>query len=84
MVLESLVLVLCRWKEPDLREPVGVTGECVSFVGEAGESRSREPLESFVRFFLRKPRVGIGGAGRLVQRRCAAGMLQRRSRGRCQ
>ncbi len=30
-----------------------------SLVGDVGESRSFEPDESFVRFFLRKPRVGI-------------------------
>ena len=58
---ESLVRVLCRWKEPDLREVVGVMGEPESLVGDVGESRSREPDESLVRFFLRKPRVGIGG-----------------------
>lgn len=28
-------------------------------VGEVGESKSLEPVESFVRFFLRNPRVGI-------------------------
>lgn len=33
-----------------------------SLMGEVGESRSREPVEPFVRFFLRKPRVGIRAA----------------------
>jgi hypothetical protein len=31
-------------------------------VGDDGESRSFEPVESFVRFFLRNPRVGIKAA----------------------
>ena len=43
---------------------LGNTGEvekaAVSFTGDVGDSRSfAEPVESFVRFFLRKPRVGI-------------------------
>ena len=42
---------------------VGVTGDAVSLMGEVGESRSREPAESFVRFFLRNPRVGIDAVG---------------------
>ena len=42
----------------------GKTGEVekavVSFTGDVGDSRSlAEPVESFVRFFLRKPRVGM-------------------------
>jgi hypothetical protein len=41
-------------------------------MGEVGESRSLEPFESLVRFFLRKPRVGIGGAARGMRRRCPA------------
>jgi len=32
----------------------------VSLTGEVGESRSLEPDESFVRFFLRNPRLGMG------------------------
>jgi hypothetical protein len=41
-------------------EVVGVTGDVVSLMGEVGESKSlEEPVESFVRFFLRNPRVGI-------------------------
>lgn len=61
---ESLVRVLCRWKEPDLRDVVGVMGEPGSLMGEVGESRSLEPVESLVRFFLRNPRVGMGAASR--------------------
>ena len=33
----------------------------VSLTGEIGESRFAEPDESFVRFFLRNPRLGMGG-----------------------
>jgi len=40
---------------------VGKRG-ALSLTGEVGESRSREPVESFVRFFLRNPRVGIRAA----------------------
>lgn len=58
--VESFVFDLWRWNEPDLREVVGVIGEPESLMGDVGESRSLEPVESFVRFFLRKPRVGIG------------------------
>ena len=51
-------------KEPRrFLEVVGVMGDEVSLIGEVGESRSREPVESFVRFFLRKPRVGIRAVG---------------------
>lgn len=32
----------------------------VSLTGDVGESRSLDPDESFVRFFLRNPRFGIG------------------------
>jgi hypothetical protein len=31
----------------------------LSLIGEVGESRSREPEESLVRFFFKNPRVGI-------------------------
>ena len=72
LVRDSFVLVLWRWKEPDLRDVVGVMGELLSLMGEVGESRSLEPFESFVRFFLRKPRVGIGGAARGMRRPCPA------------
>lgn len=54
---------MVRWKEPEVRflEVVGVMGEPddVSLMGDVGESRSLEPPESFVRFFLRNPRVGM-------------------------
>jgi hypothetical protein len=53
-------------------ECVGVMGVVVcvvSLMGDEGESRSREP-ESFVRFFLRKPRVGIKAAEGAAE--CAA------------
>jgi hypothetical protein len=43
-------------------EAVGVMGDEVSLTGEVGESRSRDPVESFVRFFFRNPRVGIDAA----------------------
>ena len=47
-----------------LQAELGVSGDVVSLTGEVGLSRSFEPVESFVRFFLRNPRVGIGAAGR--------------------
>jgi hypothetical protein len=43
-------------------DDVGVMGEKASLMGEVGESRSLEPLASFVRFFFRNPRVGIEAA----------------------
>ncbi len=52
---DSLVLLRCKWKEPDLRDDVGVVGEWTS-VGDVGVPKS---LESLVRFFLRNPRLGI-------------------------
>jgi hypothetical protein len=42
-------------------------------MGEVGESRSLEPFESFVRFFLRKPRVGMGAAEEAGMRRACPG-----------
>lgn len=55
--------LLAFLKEPEaVLECVGVMGDDVSLMGEVGESRSLEPLESFVRFFLRNPRVGIKAA----------------------
>lgn len=62
-LIESLVFVLCRWKEPEVRLDVeGVSGDDES-TGEVGLSRVAEPVESFVRFFLRNPRVGIEAEG---------------------
>src|SRR5690242_4140402 len=79
----SLVRVLVRWKEPEARllEVVGVMGapDDVSLMGDVGESRSLEPPESFVRFFLRKPRVGMlraAGARREECKRCPGGACE--------
>lgn len=41
---------------------VGVTGDDDALMGDVGESRSLEPVESFVRFFFKNPRVGIEAA----------------------
>lgn len=47
-------------------EAVGEKGEAAGLMGEVGESKSLEPVESFVRFFLRKPRVGIEATGGML------------------
>jgi hypothetical protein len=60
---DDLLPWLLKGEEPEVvLEAVGVMGEDVSLMGDVGESRSREPVESFVRFFLRNPRVGIRAA----------------------
>lgn len=85
-----MVLDCCSWEDllPSVNEPlrflevVGVMGDDVSLIGEVGESRSREPVESFVRFFLRKPRVGIRAVGRGMLPSPSSDDLARRMRGR--
>lgn len=50
-------------KDPEVvLETVGVTGLEVSLTGDVGESRSLEPVESFVLFFFKKPSDGIEAA----------------------
>lgn len=63
---ESWVVVdLPREKDPEVLEKIGEMGDAVSLTGEVGESRSREPAESFVLFFFKNdPRVGIRTACR--------------------
>ena len=50
-------LTACEPTEVGLVEADAV--EVLSLTGDVGESGSLEPDESFVRFFLRNPRVGI-------------------------
>lgn len=49
-------------------EEVGVIGlfGWLTAEGEVGEARSPRPGDSFVRFFFRKPNVGIESNGRLL------------------